>query len=261
MAKKKGITCVICGEEKANHNFVKHRNEIMSNNIGFCKDCVRDNVDAKDNNSVVDMLRILNIPFVSDVWENALEKDRDNSFTRYLQLIATRRSYKDFSDTEKHGSGDSLDDFEITKSMVARWGAGKSKEQYYDMELSYERLCSIKQPATKFEEELYVKNAKLSQALDDALESGDSKTIPSLRKTYSDDLKNLGLDLTSTASEDVGSLGTRIRDWELNKPIPKADKDLKDVDKVESYINKFFVIPMKRVFGMASEDEVNSLYE
>lgn len=260
-SKREGTVCVICGETKPAYNFVKHRNDVMSDNVGFCKDCVRDNVDEKDNNSVLDMLRLLNIPYVNEVWENALSKESESTFTKYLQLVASKRSYKDFSDTERAGTENPLDDFVVTREMTVRWGAGKSKDQYYDMEASYERLCSIKQPTTKFEEELYVKNVKLGQALDDALESGDSKTIPSLRKTYTDDLKNLGLDLTSVGAEEVGSLGTRIRDWELTKPIPVPDKELSDVDNIQGYIEKYFVIPLKRVFGLASEDEVNSLYE
>ena len=62
-------------------------------------------------------------------------------------------------------------------------------------------------------------------------------------------------------NDDSGkSLGQRIQNWELNEPVPDNDK-YEDTAGLKKYINKWFVIPMKRTFGVASEKEVDSLYE
>ena len=261
MAKKASQTCLICGESKAGHSFIKHRNELLVDNVGFCKDCVKDNIDLSEQETLIDMLRLLNIPFVSDIWESAAEKEPDSTFGKYLQLIATNRKYKTFSDSSNPSVGTPDDDFEITKDTIARWGAGKTKDEYYVMEAKYDSLCGIKEPITPLEKQLYIQNVKLSQTLDDALESGDSKTIPNLKKAYKDDLKNLGLDVSSVSSDDVGTLGTRIHDWENSKPVPSLSKEFEDVDGINNYVTRFFSNTMKRVFGLATEEEVNSIYD
>lgn len=259
--KKNNAVCLICGEEKALHNFSKHRNEQLSSNVGFCKDCVRDSVDPEDKDSVIDMLRLLNIPFLNDVWENAIQKEKESPFSKYLQMIATKRKYKTFSDGESIQVGTPDDEFQITREMIARWGSGKSKDDYFSMETKYETLANIKEPQTAFEKELYVQNVKLSKTLDKALESGDSKTIPQLSKAYKEDLKKLGLDIGSSNTDESSSIGTRIQVWENTKPIPSLSSEFDDVDNIKGYVNKYFVVPMKRVFGRATQEEVDALYD
>lgn len=233
----------------------------MADNVGFCKDCVKEKVDIEDNDSIVDMLRLLNIPFVNDVWENAVDKEPDGAFGKYLQLIATKRKYKTFSDGGAVTVGTPDENFTITKDIIARWGAGKNRDDYYAMEAKYDSLCTIKEPITPFEQQLYVQNVKLSQTLDDALESGDSKSIPQLSKAYQADLKKLGLDVSSVSTDDSGTLGTRIHDWENSRPIPSLSKEFEDVDNIGKYITRFFNNTMKRALGLATEEEVNSIYD
>lgn len=261
MSKKIDIICLLCGEQKTAHQLVKHRNDMLSENVGFCKTCVKNTVATDDTESVKDMLRILNIPYVNDVWENAIEKESDNMFGRYLQLIATKKKFKNFADSDREKTESVLGDFEITDDMIARWGAGKAKDDYYVMEMAYNALRRIKEPATTLEETRYVQNVMLKTTLDEALRSGDHKAITPLKKTYGADLKELGLDVDAMSKEDTRTLGTRIQEWERNAPIPEISSEFEDVDGIKAYVNKYFVIPMKRVFGQATEDEVSSLYD
>lgn len=262
MAKKP--TCMICGEMKPKYHFSKHRNDVVDDGFGFCKDCLKREVNDEDMNSVFDMLRLMNVPFVSSVWENAVEQKESNIFSKYLQLIATQKRYQDFSDSiyedEIAIPENAPASFEVTDDVIVRWGSKDDEREYIQLEKAYETLIKIKEPATYLETQRYVQNVKLGKALNEALESG-SKDISSLRKAYADDLKELGLDTISAQKDDNRSIGMRIAEWETHEPLPEISKEFDDVDGLSQYIRKWFQIPMKRIFGQATEDEISELYE
>lgn len=266
MARKKQAaqTCLICGEEKSDRYMAKHRNENIHENYGFCKDCTTNYTENSDIDRSIDLLRMMNIPFVGFVWENAIEKGGDSIFSKYLQLIATQKKYKDFNDsdfdTQEMDDGSRSTVVDVTDSIIAKWGIDYTDEQYTELELLYNSLLRIKEPATLFEEKRYVQNVKLGKLVDTAMATGDVKTVPALRKSYTEDLKELGLDVKQTADDSEKSLGMRIAEWEKSSPIPESS-EFDDVDSMKEYINKWFLIPMKRVFGRASEEEINQLYE
>lgn len=261
MSKRDGITCVICGKEKSDRAMFKHRNINIDEGFGFCKDCMNVQTEHNDIDTVIDSLRMMNIPFVGNVWENATESGGNATFSKYLQLIATQKRYKDFNDSEFEDESDgSQASIEVTDEIIAKWGIRDSVEEYTELEFLYSSLTKIKEPATLFEEKRYVQNVKLGKAVDDALEGGDVKSVPQLRKAYADDLKDLGLDVKQSSEDDARTLGIRIAEWERHDPIPEIS-EFSDVDNIQEYISKWFLLPLKRVFGRASEEEINKLYE
>ena len=143
MAIKQTNVCLLCGEEKSTHQCSKHRNINISEHFGFCKYCFKLKVNDEDVNGVIDMLRLMNIPFVSSVLENAVEKGGSSIFSKYLQLIATQKRYKDFGDSvydyddEIQDSSDpSKTAFVVTDEIVARWGSLDNTNNYIELELS-----------------------------------------------------------------------------------------------------------------------------
>lgn len=268
------VVCLICGSNKTDRQILKHRNDKLSPDFGFCKSCLRKNVDDDDLDSVIDMLRLMNIPFIQDVWENAIGKGGGSIFTKYLQLIATNKKFETFNEsisemgileeiepaTRMSGFSASEEEFEVTNDILAKWGTGKSVAEYIEYENLLDSLKRIKEPSSAIEEKRYVTNVKLGKALDDALSEGEHKSITGLRKAYVEDLEKLGLDTVNLGEEKGRTLGVRIRDWEESKPIPEPN-EFSDVDNITNYVNKWFTIPMKRVFGRASEAEISNLYE
>lgn len=252
----------MCGEEKSDRYMNKHRNESFNEDYGFCKDCM--NMYTKDNDidSVIDSLRMMNIPFVNYIWENAVDTGGNSVFSKYLQLIATQKRYSDFNDSEYDLTADDGNHsfVEVTDEIIAKWGMRDDENEYIELEYLYNSLIKIKEPATLFEEKRYVQNVKLGKAVDTALETGDVKSVPQLRKAYADDLKDLGLDVKQSSEDDTRTLGVRIAEWERHDPIPESN-EFDDVDNIKEYVSKWFLIPMKRVFGRASEEEINKLYE
>ncbi|MBO1087257.1 hypothetical protein [Enterococcus mundtii] len=260
---RKGTICLLCGESKAASNFMKHRNDKLADGLGFCKACVNE-YDVTDSDSITDLFRMMNIPFIQETWESLKVDGDDGLLGKYLRAIATRREYKSYKDsvygnTQETMSG-TKSTAEVTPEMIERWGVGKSSEDYMALEKAYESLTKIKIPSTHQEEKRYVLNVKLSQALDQVLEGGEVKQIKPIREAYTKDLKELGLDVDSSDDE-MKSLGQRIQEWERNEPVPLMDEEFSDVDNIKKYFNKYFTIPMKRVFGQATDEEVALLHE
>ena len=260
--------CIVCGQTLTARQFVSHRNVKMNDGVGICKNCVYE-VNVKDRPEVIDMFRMLNIPFDEQLFDEILNvEEKDKVLANYLRAIARRKDLIDFLDSsifredsiaedEEHKNED-LDNFEITPKVIGRWGAGKDKEEYMTLEYAYKMLADTKPPSTLLEETRYVQNVKLKITYDQALDDGVAKDIKIAKEAYTKDLKELGLD-TISANDELKLIGIRIKEWELHDPVPETDEELKDVNMIQDYIRKFFLIPMKRVFNFATQEEINEL--
>ena len=255
-----GKICVICGKEKRSNQLLRHKNLLLDTSFSICRDCANMVADFSNEDSVIEMAQFANIPFVKNLYIDVKRTSKNPNFGEYLKKIAPYKNFKTFSDsvfTTDHAE----ETVSITPELESRWGKGYNEEEYAYFENVLQGLIAIKPATTEFEIQRYVANVKLKDALDKAFMDGDSKAITALRKAYSEDSKDLGFDAVLSGNDDSGkTLGQRIQGWELSEPVPDSDK-YEDAAGLKKYIEKWFVIPMKRTFGVASEKEVESLYE
>lgn len=258
-------TCVICGLSKKPRECLKHKNKLLNNSLTICKDCANEFVDFKDEDSVITMCQLTNLPFIKRVMDGMVSDDTEQpTFGLYMRKIAPFKRYTTFLDSEftQDGMEESIGTtFTVTDKMVQRWGDGYNDEKYAYFETALKGLMAIKPATTSLELERYVQDIKLKDVFNDSLRAGDAKAIAQLQKTYNDDLKQLGLDAVLNSKDDsVENVGQRIQKYEMRKPIPDRP-EYDDAAGIMKYIQKWFIIPMKRTLGMASEEEVESLYE
>ncbi|WP_225414901.1 hypothetical protein [Limosilactobacillus reuteri] len=275
MPKKKNDICIICGKEKRKNELIKHRNTLLGESFSICRQCANENTDFSNNESIVDMCMLTNLPFSISLVEKLRHDAKlqgEPDFGAYVQRLAPYKKMKDFGDsefgnydyyhnvdTEKQSAGNQT--FKVTDKIEQRWGDRYSVDKYEFFEKQLQGLIDIKPPTTSLEYERYIQNVKLKDVLNEALQSGDSKAIPQLRKSYNDDLKELGFDVILNAQDDSGeTFGQKVKKLELKGPIVEKD-EFSDVSKISHYVKKWFVIPMKRTFGRATEEEVASLYD
>lgn len=257
---RRGNVCLLCGEEQAISRFMKHRNDDFENGFGFCKTCVN-SYDTKNQDSMIELFRMMNIPFIEEVWEDLSEDGQyDSLLARYLRSVATRREFKGFSDSVYGNksitkSNDDSEVAKVTEEQLQRWGEGKTLVEYKSLDRAYESLVKIKPISTFQDEKRYVINVQLGLALENAIKDGEIKQIKGLRDSYTKDLKELGLDLGNQDDEEK-KIGQRIQEWEKNEPIPTMDEEFQDVDGIKRYLKSFFVNPMKRTFGQATDSEI-----
>lgn len=261
MAKKDNAFCIICGEKKADYLMVKHRNEELNPKFGYCLDCIKEMVDTEDN-GIINALRLLNIPYIDDIWDKAVQDNPLNPVGKYFQLIAPKKMLKDFLDSEfgkEVGSGS----LKVTDEVVARWGSGEewNEEKYIEYEASLSDLMRIKRPNSPLEEKRYIENVRLGKRLSEEIENGKASDIKALKATYTQDLKELGLDIETISKDDTRTLGMRIDEYEKKAPLPEIAPEFRDPDKIMHYVSKTFLIPIKRLFNRATEEEIQSLYD
>ena len=253
--------CVICGKAKGTREGLKHKNEVINKKFTICKDCANKTANFNDQQAVIDVCQLTNIPYVHSIAQKLMSDNDKVDFGMYMRKLAPYKRYNTFADSEFLQETNSDDNIAVTDKVVQRWGEGYDPEKYAYFEAALTGLMAIKAATTSLEVERYVQNVKLKDVLNEALQGGDYKAISQLRKAYNDDLKELGFDSVLNAKDDSGeSLGQRIQKYETTRPIPDR-AEFEDASQIKKYIEKWFIIPLKRTFGLANEKEVESLYD
>lgn len=80
--------CIYMGKHQSPSNFYKSRNPLMPHHP-FCKDCVNSMVDINNMQSVYDVLKVLDTPFIMDVWNAVVDSGVNNILGTYLGKINT----------------------------------------------------------------------------------------------------------------------------------------------------------------------------
>lgn len=252
--------CIICGKPKRVTEAIKHKNETINESFVICKECAN-SVDFNDENSVIAMCQLANLPFIKKLIIKLMTENDSPTFGNYMQRLAPYKKYEVFADSDFTDGEESeiQSQGKVSDKMKARWGDDHPTEKYASFENSLRNLMAIKPAATAFELKRYVQNVKLESVLNEALYGGDYKAIYQLRKSYNDDLKELGFDTVLNAKEDtIDNLGQRIQKWEETKPIPDR-KEYEDVSSISKYFQKYFLTPLRRNFNMATEEELEEL--
>ncbi len=77
-------TCLICDSEMKSGKFYKHRNKFISDKYSICRNCAT-RESNKNIESMHDILRLLDIPFIPELYKEC--EGKENIFGHYLLLI------------------------------------------------------------------------------------------------------------------------------------------------------------------------------
>lgn len=254
--------CIICGKAKRANQFLKHKNTWLADDFTICRDCANEKADFTDEKSVIMMCQLANIPYVKTLVVEVMKENDHPTFGMYMRKIAPYKRYISFADSVFDSEEELVNEtFKVTNEVQQRWGTEYDKEKYIYFDSALKGLNEIKPATTSLEMERYVQNVKLKDVLNEALKSGDFKAITQLRKSYNDDLKELGFDSVLNSKDNSSeTIGQRIQKYEMIKPVPDRE-EYDDASGIKRYVEKWFIIPLKRTFGLADEKEVASLYE
>jgi hypothetical protein len=119
--------------------------------LNICKSCLLTKVNPDDLDNVKDILRQIDKPFLSYMWQSAIDESptKEGIFGKYLKNISMRQfkdmTWKD-SDFEIE-NGDTTkatlsneDDFVLTDEIMDKWGFGYTPEEYRFFEKKYKML-------------------------------------------------------------------------------------------------------------------------
>lgn len=78
--------CDKMGRYLAPEEFYKSRNTAFPHHP-FCKDCVNKSIDISNMETVYDVLKILDTPFIMDIWNEVCNSGTDNYMGEYLRIL------------------------------------------------------------------------------------------------------------------------------------------------------------------------------
>ena len=263
-------TCLKCGTDYAVSSFYSHRNPLLHERFGFCKKCVKGNVDLNDMETLYNFLRTMDIPYLKEFWKQANDAENETIGTYLKNLNSLRQNkelrFKDSDDlTGKTNKAELFDidsDFELTDEVIKKWGRNLEVEDYIFLEEEFENLGGDQSEDT-LQERLFKNMAKTQWMANKAYEEGDHTKYEKMMKTLSTQMNDANIKpvQVKSASEDGGfrSWGEIVKMIEETEPISEQQDEFKDVDGIYKYIDRWFITQMKRVFGKIKDEDIVKL--
>lgn len=145
--------CIKCLSSKhIEREFFKSQSELHADGrMPICKDCLRKMVDVDDLDSVFDVLRQIDKPFIYWLWESSVEAEKE-TFGMYMQNVGLKQNrLKTWADSEfgdeyevneknNHPTKIIEKNFDLTDELFEFWGYGYSNEEYKFFEKKYHKL-------------------------------------------------------------------------------------------------------------------------
>lgn len=266
--------CSCCKQEKYEERyFWKSYSYIYldSGRLPVCKECFKNIFDKLVNkyDSNIKALKhtCLNfdIYFDDKLASELRDKKIEDFIDEYMKIINRNSKYRgktsiDNSIEDKINSGFELNEVKINNDMVERWGAGLRKEDYMFLENKFNEFSIAYQCKRPAEKMLLEQISKCLLKSDEALRNGDATGFEKMNTLISklmNDANIKPIQEASLAENETITWGTWIDKIENYRPIGEPSEQFKDVDKIKTYINKWFIGQMRKVFDLASEDNPN----
>ena len=154
--KSKELTCGICGKLKKESEFFVSYHAIHSaiGRLPYCKKCL-DNM-IRDENKCISVdnlkktLKLIDRPYLYDLWELSLEENPSSPLGVYMKNLALKQNrdlkwrdsiFEDgHTDDTNINNNLNIENFRITDDIMERWGYGFQPEEYLNFERKYKKL-------------------------------------------------------------------------------------------------------------------------
>jgi hypothetical protein len=136
-------------------NFYKTRSKMFpSGRSSICKKCIKEMIDYENMKSIYDVLRQLDISFIYEYWNKAVESKKE-TFGIYVTMANSLPQFEGltwedsvFEEDQKNTlhivdnvtKSSKKTDFAVTEEIIDKWGVGYKPEQYKLFERKYSRL-------------------------------------------------------------------------------------------------------------------------
>ncbi|MEX0598795.1 MAG: hypothetical protein WD512_20090 [Candidatus Paceibacterota bacterium] len=247
--------CPMCEKKYANYNWYKaDKNLFPDGRLHICKHCV--NKYVTDESTLVDILRLINKPLLKAEYLKHGQK--------YLPhiLLPQYRDYQ-FIDSDYFNDSSLIDTSEddelpFSQEVFDRWIGYSSAEDIKFLEYFYQELISTYESKTPIQRNIYRSMSETQLMANKARDGGRPKEYKDLIAVMSTLMNDAKIKPVQDTGEEDGGLNTWgkwIKKIEEEEPIPEATGEFKDVDKIGTYIDKWFVKHFAKVFGIHKDDD------
>lgn len=274
---RKVLFCSVCGKPQSTNEAFYKDERFISGRFPICKRCLLKMVEQRKNDkdepnetkeSVRHVLRMLDLPYLNDVYENCVkgaqdgvkEKNRHSPFTTYIVMMLSLPQYKDkhwehSEFEEEYYDFESEDDINensrIYKQAKKHFGNGYSPQDLIFLENEYQDWIKRYACENKAQEILFKRICFKELEIDKAQKAG--RDTKELDKTLQDLMGSMALkpnQNNSNALTEAKTFGQLIQKWENEKPIPEPDEEFRDVNKIGMYLDVFFKGHLARMMGL-----------
>lgn len=264
------MQCSACGKSKKINQYYYSSSPIHKyyEKLPVCKDCVFSMVDEKDRRSVISILRMLDKPFYEHLWDSSVEeanKQNRSVFRTYIKNVVMRQHRNaNWEDSELYSEYEKQEYVHVTdvdSEVLSRW-RGWDEEKIESLEHYYQDMIAAYEHKTPIQKNIYKNIAVAQMQADEAIANGKTADYQKLMKVISDlmnDAKIKPLQETGMDDSGLNTWGEWIKKIEETEPIPEPSEEFKDVDRIQNYVDKWFVKHMKKVLGLDSSIESDIL--
>lgn len=254
--------CVGYGKVMPANNFYKSSlSDHANGRLFYSKDYMKERCYNKENeidrDTFIKLLRQLNIAYLPELLDNAIESDSDtigSYFSTYNGLSQYRGMTWDdgvalesvvYEDDESIQNTPNVDDFVVTPAMVERWGVSYTKKDIKYLDKFYNDIHNTHNITTPQHERALVMICKLQHKMDAFLDADNISEYSKHHKEYQKLMQTSGLrpiDKTGMDEETGMRSFSQIfeeveRDGFIKPKKTKASQDI--VDRTIQYIMNY----------------------
>jgi hypothetical protein len=167
------LTCASCGILKSEKEYyVSYQSVHTTNRIPYCKSCLKkmvvDNKGNVDIKKLKSTLKLINRPFISDLFEISLN-DKMDTFGCYMKNLGLKQNREltwddseDFNDNKNKSTlSEENSDIEVDSKLINFWGQNWQPDEYIRLEKFYRSMVDNNKPETPQDEDYIKKIARL----------------------------------------------------------------------------------------------------
>ena len=146
-------TCLMCREKRNEFQYIKTKNRFFVKGYSpICTECLERLIDNNDLESVDDLCRWLNIPFLINQWIKAVEIDSSHPLNGYIKMVDEALTYehlnwKEMNDNWKKMREEKTIDDAVDicnenwlRDMKKQWGSPLTIDEYRYLDNFYRRI-------------------------------------------------------------------------------------------------------------------------
>lgn len=280
------LYCTICGEWKSSANFYSSKKTASGFEHCGCKSCLlematdydkKTKIRTDNRDKTIEVFKMLDLPFDDNVYKTQIqlladdvaEKQRSTAYQQLLVLVKSLPQYKNktFADSKFDMDSEQFLDKEDTKivqktlkSAKKRFGNNYTNEDLMFLENEYQDWTTRYPCESKSQELLFKRVCCKELEIDIAQKNGkDTKDMDATLQNLLASLNIKPNQKTSSELTDNLTFGQLIDKWEQEMPIPEAEGEFKDPDKIGLLIDVFFKGHLSKMMGL--KNAFSSVYE